>query len=216
MKTYLYTKLEWNKLIVCILHFLGSFISAQHGTNTLHVAFIFFSIISAIREPWDVPALSLTPTLTLTFLNVNFNGVTSELDTQWSRLDFYIKITSHLLFSVNRCSPHIVDSKENRTASCHNVPPLSRCKELTEQWVCPFSCFEWRDHLWDKRGSEVAAFNAVDHYSHCARGTIDIRLFSPLTCCVFPADFSVLFDNNALSFLTDNSHCVVYEGVIAV
>lgn len=27
------------------------------------------------------------------------------------------------------------------------VRPSLRSKELTERWVCPFSCCEWRDHL---------------------------------------------------------------------
>lgn len=28
------------------------------------------------------------------------------------------------------------------------VRPFLRSKELTERWVCPFSCCEWRDHLY--------------------------------------------------------------------
>ena len=52
---------------------------------------------------------------------------------------------------------HVEKKKEKRKSKAevgggHSAavwcPPLSlRSKELTERWVCPFSCCEWRDHL---------------------------------------------------------------------
>lgn len=41
---------------------------------------------------------------------------------------------------------HVKKSRGRRTLA-HSVRPSLRSKELTERWVCPFSCCEWRDHL---------------------------------------------------------------------
>lgn len=41
---------------------------------------------------------------------------------------------------------HVKKSRGRRTLA-HGVRPYLRSKELTERWVCPFSCCEWRDHL---------------------------------------------------------------------
>ena len=47
---------------------------------------------------------------------------------------------------------HVEEKSKAEVGGGHSAavwcPPLSlRSKELTERWVCPFSCCEWRDHL---------------------------------------------------------------------
>lgn len=60
-----------------------------------------------------------------------------------------------LLFLMNsylmRPNPYFKEEGGNRRGAVgghlSRCPPLGESKELTERWVCPFSCCEWRDHL---------------------------------------------------------------------
>lgn len=78
----------------------------------------------------------------------------------WLVVGFYYNYYSYFSFLVGTYQPSVcfeqlitpetsfmLKKSRGRRTLAHGVRPYLRSKELTERWVCPFSCCEWRDHL---------------------------------------------------------------------
>lgn len=81
---------------------------------------------------------------------VDFSGV---LQSSASPVLFCFFFTPAFLMNsyLMRPNPYFKEEGGNRRGAVgghlSRCPPLGESKELTERWVCPFSCCEWRDHL---------------------------------------------------------------------